>query len=146
MRLLNKQNRESTCSGSQAVIASGAFIEGNLKLTCNIHIDGQVKGDIETDRVVMISGTGSVDGSVRAERIVVNGRFSGSIYSKSIEILENGHIEGEVLSSEFTIQKGGVFLGRSKNIKRDEVIELAPTVNAKKELAKEKPKKVEQCA
>ncbi|MEZ8207953.1 bactofilin family protein [Vibrio bivalvicida] len=127
-------------------MADGAYIEGKLKLTCNIHIDGQVKGSIETDHTVTISATGSVDGSIRSERLVINGRFLGNVYTKSLEILEHGYLEGEVSASEFTIQKGGIFLGNSKNVKSEEVVALDSAKKASKVRSKAEDKKVEQCA
>lgn len=108
-------------------------------------------GSIETDRTVTISATGSVEGSVKAERLVVNGHFRGKVYTKSVEILEDGRLEGEVSASEFTIQKGGVFLGNSKNVTAEEVVTIdsvtkitASQNNSDK--GNDKKGKVEQCA
>ncbi|NOI57084.1 polymer-forming cytoskeletal family protein [Vibrio coralliilyticus] len=146
MGLLGKQNRESNSHCSQTVIAEGGYIEGQLKLTCNIQIDGQIKGSIETDRSVTISATGSVDGSIRAERLIINGRFLGKVYTKSLEILEHGYLEGEVSATEFTIQKGGVFLGNSKNVSTEEVVNLDAAKKTSKPKVKTEQGKVEQCA
>ncbi|MEF1284368.1 polymer-forming cytoskeletal protein [Vibrio sp. M250220] len=124
MGLFSKQNRESNRHLTQTVIADGADISGELRLTCNIQIDGRVTGSIETDQTVTISATGSVEGSVKADRLVVNGHFRGKVYTKSVEILGDGRLEGEVSSGEFTIQKGGVFLGNSKNVTAEEVVTI----------------------
>ncbi|MCG9647036.1 polymer-forming cytoskeletal protein [Vibrio brasiliensis] len=151
MGLFSKQNREPNRHLTQTVIADGADISGELKLTCNIQIDGRVTGSIETDRTVTISATGSVEGSVKAERLVVNGHFRGKVYTKSVEILEDGRLEGEVSAGEFTIQKGGVFLGNSKNVTAEEVVTIdsvtkitASQNNSDK--GNDKKGKVEQCA
>lgn len=79
-----------------------------------------------------ISATGSVEGSVKAERLVVNGHFRGKVYTKGVEILQDGRLEGEVSAGEFTIQKGGVFLGNSKNVTAEEVV----TIDSVKKLTK----------
>ncbi|MDN3609478.1 bactofilin family protein [Vibrio ostreicida] len=146
MGLLSKTNRESNSDCSQTVIAEGAFIEGQLKLTCNIQIDGQIKGNIETDRTVTISATGAVEGSIKSERLIINGRFTGKVYTKNLEILEHGYLEGEVSASEFTIEKGGVFLGNSKNVVREEVVNLDVTKKTTKARAKADIDKSGQCA
>lgn len=151
MGLFSKQNRESNRHLTQTVIADGADISGELKLTCNIQIDGRVTGSIETDKTVTISSTGSVEGSVKAERLVVNGHFRGKVYTKSVEILGDGRLEGEVSAGEFTIQKGGIFLGNSKNVAVDEVVtidsvtKITPTQAPKEKLSDSKDK-VGQCA
>ena len=146
MGLLGKQNRVTNSPCSQTVIAEGTFIEGQLKLACNLHIDGQIKGSVETSNSVTISINGSVEGSIRAEKLIVNGRFVGDVYVKDLEILENGRLEGEVSATDFTIQKGGVFLGSSKNIKIEEVVDLGSVKNVTKAKESAKPKKTEQCA
>lgn len=134
MKLTSKSNKATP----QTLIAEGCFIEGQLKLTSNIHIDGKVKGNIETGGTVIISATGAVEGSIRAERLIVNGRFKGQIYANCFAILEKGHVEGDACASEFTIEKGGVFLGHSKHITvnqpttHDEVVELKTTKDAQK--------------
>ena len=87
MGLLSKQNRESNGNGSQTVIAEGTFIEGQLKLTCHIQIDGQVKGNIETDKSVTISTSGSIEGAIRCDCLIVNGRYVGKVYSKVYKYL-----------------------------------------------------------
>ncbi|WP_341660592.1 polymer-forming cytoskeletal protein [Vibrio sp.] len=140
MGLLSKQNRESNGHGSQTVIAEGTFIEGQLKLTCHIQIDGQIKGNIETDKCVTISASGLVEGSIRCDCLIVNGRFVGKVYSKSLQILEHGYLEGEVSATEFTIEKGGVFLGSSKNIKTEEVVPL-DSVKKRDKSSSAKPQK-----
>lgn len=146
MGLLSKQNRESNGNGSQTVIAEGTFIEGQLKLTCHIQIDGQVKGNIETDQCVTISAAGSVEGSIRCDCLIVNGRFVGKVYSKSLQILESGHLEGEVSATEFTIEKGGVFLGSSRNINAEEVVPLTSVKKRDKTLPEQSQKGAEQYA
>ena len=146
MGLLSKQNRESNGHSSQTVIAEGTFIEGQLKLTCHIQIDGQVKGNIETDRCVTISAAGSVEGAIRCECLIVNGRFLGKVYSKSLQILEHGYLEGEVSATEFTIEKGGVFLGSSKNIKTEEVVPLESVKKRDKMLPQQSKKDAQQYA
>ncbi|KJY91901.1 hypothetical protein TW84_07425 [Vibrio neptunius] len=63
-----------------------------------------------------------------------------------MEILEHGYLEGEVSATEFTIQKGGVFLGNSKNVSTEEVVNLDAAKKTSKTKAKTEQGKVEQCA
>ena len=87
-----------------------------------------------------ISTSGSIEGAIRCDCLIVNGRFVGKVYSKSLQILEHGYLEGEVSATEFTIEKGGVFLGSSKNIKTEEVVPLDSVKKRDKPLP-EKPSK-----
>ncbi len=87
-----------------------------------------------------ISASGLVEGSIRCDCLIVNGRFVGKVYSKSLQILEHGYLEGEVSATEFTIEKGGVFLGSSKNIKTEEVVPL-DSVKKRDKSSSAKPQK-----
>ncbi|EEX31769.1 hypothetical protein VIC_004719 [Vibrio coralliilyticus ATCC BAA-450] len=49
-------------------------------------------------------------------------------------------------ATEFTIQKGGVFLGNSKNVSTEEVVNLDAAKKTSKPKAKTEQGKVEQCA
>ena len=88
---------EGTLSGSEPVVVEGS-IRGNVKLTGelligtkarieatvharNVTIEGKVTGDISADERVELVATASVDGNIKAPKIVVaeGARFRGSV-------------------------------------------------------------------
>jgi len=52
---------------------------------------------------------------------VVNGLLKGSCYAKTVVIMSRGRIEGEVFATEFSIEKGGVFIGNSHQIEEPQL-------------------------
>ena len=52
-------------------------------------------------------------GSVKTQRLVVQGYIEGTINAERVEIKAAGHVSGEITSSELVIESKGVFEGNS---------------------------------
>ena len=78
-------------------IGYGMKIEGKLRCTGPIRIDGEIRGTINCDGEITIGSTARILADIRAQSIVVNGRVEGNLYSTHhLEVLEEGHIIGNV--------------------------------------------------
>lgn len=144
MGLFDKNSATTSKPSATTIIAEGASISGELILTGNIQVDGLVKGTLRTVANVTISPTGMVDGTIFADKAIINGCFEGEVFSKNVAILSNGNLKGEVTSTDFTIEKGGLFLGVSKTVTNDEVVNLADNKVLKEK--KDNPEKIEKKA
>ena len=89
-------------------------------MVCNLHIDGEVKGPIQTTGNVIIGKTGRVNGEVQACTVTISGRFEGTIDAESVELLEGSRMRGKVTTKTLMIEPSALFEGESK-IKSDEV-------------------------
>ena len=62
----------------KSLIAQGSCIEGNLKFTDGLRIDGEVIGDIRAAdggaSILVISESASVTGHIYADHVIINGR------------------------------------------------------------------------
>jgi len=96
------------------IISSKAKIIGNLILESNIHIDGEVKGKIESKVLVSIGKHGVVDGEIYAKKLVVKGKFIGKAECENIEILKNGVLNGDIVVTNLIIEEGAIFEGNCK--------------------------------
>ncbi len=81
---------------------------------CRLHIDGEFEGNINAKDVVMVGKSGVVRGDVRANSLIVSGRFIGNVSANVLEIKPQGRVEGSVEVTEFVIERKGVFMGESK--------------------------------
>ena len=65
----------------KSLIAQGSRIEGNLKFTEGLRIDGEVFGDIranpEQPSILVISEAAVVQGEVHADHVIINGTVRG---------------------------------------------------------------------
>ena len=96
------------------IIAAGTKLVGDLALSDSLHVDGRVEGSIQSDGEVSIGEQGSVDGDIRAVRVMVCGEFSGSIEAERLEIVATGKVSGEVTVEQLVIESGAQFNGTSQ--------------------------------
>jgi cytoskeletal protein CcmA (bactofilin family) len=118
MAIFNKSNdKPITNSTGTTVIANNTKINGSIDIECNLHIDGEFEGKINSQNIVTIGKSGIVTGEIFANKVIVSGSFNGSIDSDNIEILPKGKLHGNVSTNEFVIERGGFFEGESKTKK-----------------------------
>ncbi|HEX9312969.1 MAG TPA: polymer-forming cytoskeletal protein [Actinomycetota bacterium] len=100
--------------GEVTVVGQGARLEGTIVSAGSLRIDGQVKGQINADGDVMLSPQSQVDADIRADNVVVAGRFKGNIVVKAkAELARGGRVDGNITSKSLIVQEGGIFCGQS---------------------------------
>ena len=125
MAIFNKTNAESPASSETTIIASGAKIDGVFNCTSRLHVDGEVTGEVHSKSTVTIGKDGKINGSITANRLIVNGHFEGDADCEGVEVLAGGKFLGKVVSKEFAIEAKAQFEGESK-IKRDNETSKTP--------------------
>ena len=105
----NKNNSQDIIS----YFAPATVIEGDIHSDGSVHIDGRLKGEIICNGDLILGETSKVYGSIKAKNVIVSGYFKGSIEStEGLEILQTGHVEGDIQGSKLTIQEGGIYKGK----------------------------------
>jgi cytoskeletal protein CcmA (bactofilin family) len=100
--------------GEVTVVGQGARLEGTIVSAGSLRIDGQVKGQVNADGDVTLSPQSQVEADIKAENVVVAGRFKGNIVVKGrAELARGGRIDGNVTSKTLVVQEGGIFCGQS---------------------------------
>jgi cytoskeletal protein CcmA (bactofilin family) len=119
MGIIGRNHSKQGASGGTTVIAAGTELVGNLALDDNLHIDGRVKGDVDSRAEVIIGKPGHMEGQISAQRVLVSGSFDGSIDAERLEIVASGKVTGEVTVGELVVESGAHFNGSSR-IRGDE--------------------------
>jgi len=90
-----------------------------MTLSCNLYVDGDFEGTINSKNEINVGKHGHVKGDVTTKRLVVQGFVEGSISAERVEIKSAGHVSGTIESSELIIESKGIFEGNSvvKNLK-----------------------------
>lgn len=118
----------------KSLIAQGTCIEGSLKFTDGLRIDGEVIGDIVASEggisMLVISETASITGRIFAEHVVINGRVTGPVHaSELLELQPKANIAGDVSYKALEMHQGAVIFGqlRPTNLPLEEkpVLKLA---------------------
>ncbi len=116
MAIFNKgdiTDKGGKTDSNTAIITAGAKIKGEIELSCNLYIDGELEGLIKSSKEVNIGKNGHVKGDITTKRLVVQGFVEGSVHADRVEIKAAGHVNGEITSVELVIESKGIFEGNS---------------------------------
>lgn len=101
----------------KSLIAVGSHIEGNLKFTDGLRVDGDVTGDIRSNTdhssILVISESATVTGSIYADHVIINGRVNGPVHAKHmLELQPKAQIVGDVFYKALEMHQGAVITGQ----------------------------------
>ena len=116
MAIFNNSDNTSTALATDSnttIITAGAKIRGELELSCNLYIDGELEGSIESSKEVNVGKNGHVKGTIVTQRLIIHGHVEGSVDAERVDIKAAGHMSGEICSNELVIESKGVFEGSS---------------------------------
>jgi cytoskeletal protein CcmA (bactofilin family) len=97
----------------KTVVADGCRIHGELTLDGDLHLDGQIDGNIHAINV-SVGKTGLLKGEVIATHVTVSGRVDGKIRCELLELLDGCHVHGEVQCQNLVVEKGAKFVGSTR--------------------------------
>ena len=106
------------------IIPKGTNVVGRIIGNDSVHIDGYYSGDIKVNNIVIIGRTGEVYGDIKAQRVLINGKFQGNIIADSVELLEHAQCEGEMQANKILVKGfyqgklycGGLFVDASGRV------------------------------
>jgi len=84
-----------------------------MTLSCNLYVDGNFEGIINSQQEVNIGKNGRIKGDIFTNRLIVQGVIEGNVNSARVEIKAGGRISGTLESSELIIEAKGIFEGNS---------------------------------
>ena len=93
-----------------SVLARDLVFEGNISGDGELTIDGQVKGDVRVNRLI-VGDTGSVEGTVQADNVDVKGRVVGAVNGKHVKLLSTAYVDGDINHEQLAIEVGAYFQG-----------------------------------
>ncbi len=93
--------RKSKPPKVSTVIGQGTEIMGNVVFRGGLHLDGTVRGnvtgDAESPSMLTVSEQGAVEGDVRVDNLVLNGRVVGDVYANErVELATAARVVGTV--------------------------------------------------
>lgn len=125
----NSKNIQVSNTKVETIIGPGTIIEGDIKSTGMVRVEGKCTGDIITDGAVIIGEGAYINGNITAGNVSLGGRVEGNVRCSGVlEIMLKGALIGDVDAMELSIQKGAVFNGKC-NILSDEVEKLVAADN-----------------
>ena len=120
-------SRKNNGSNSLSIISEGVKIEGKIHFLDSVKINGTVIGDIISENILTIGKEGKVESKIKARDVVISGKFEGKIVASGlVEIKPTGRFIGSLTQDNamLSIEKGGLFKGKSIITGKKEVLEL----------------------
>jgi len=137
------QRPASRSAGERAVasmIGPDLTIMGNLLSKGEVHIEGEVQGDIHGTHI-LVGEKARITGGVVAEDVVVRGQVMGSIRGKKVALQASSHVEGDIFHKSLAIEQGAFFEGKSRRAE-----DPTSTANGRAEMPPGTPQGTQQSA
>ena len=105
-----KKSTALPVSGALNALVKGTVVEGTLRCDSDLRVDGTIKGNLSCQSKVIIGPTGVIEGEVRCQNAVVEGKFKGKLYvTELLNVRETAEVEGEISTHKLIVQSGASF-------------------------------------
>ena len=105
----------NTPIATKNVLSSDVEIKGNIKFSGELTLEGKLEGEVTTDGVLHLGETGSVNGNLNVNSIVVRGKINGNVSAKDkVEIKSKAEVFGDVRAAKLVIEEGVTFVGKTE--------------------------------
>lgn len=99
-------------AASQTVISEGTQILGDIRVEHDLRVDGYLKGTVEVGGVLILGGTGKIEGQVHVRSAMVAGQIVGNLKAQEKIVMEpKSTLLGDLQTRELVINEGAVFQG-----------------------------------
>ena len=103
----NKQNNEESHASKVTVLSLGFELSGDIIATNDIRADGVLRGNIFTDKKVVVGEQASITGDISADEITISGEVIGDLYiNGETTIHATAKVSGNLLTNQIYIHKG----------------------------------------
>jgi cytoskeletal protein CcmA (bactofilin family) len=94
------------------VIAKGLKIVGSVTAEGLVEVNGQIDGELHCTSLIISRGA-HVNGTVAADRVVVDGRVEGPIQGGDVVLKSQAYVVGDIHHQSLAIERGAYFEGHS---------------------------------
>ncbi|MBV6635084.1 MAG: polymer-forming cytoskeletal protein [Mameliella sp.] len=98
-------SQTTSANKARSHLAAGAKLVGDLTIPGHFELVGHADGRIRADGITIEAG-GSAVGELRADRIVVTGKFEGQILGGDVKLSAGAQVSGEISYTTLTIESG----------------------------------------
>ena len=98
---------------SISTIGEDLTITGDVTSKGELHLNGQVQGDVHCIALVL-GESAKLEGSVVAEDVMVRGHLIGSVRALRVTLEAKSHVEGNLFHTTLSIEQGTHFEGESR--------------------------------
>ena len=109
----------------RTLVGEGTVIQGELRFTDGLRIDGEVRGDViatgDGYNILVISEKARVTGKVRAGHVIISGNVTGPVFaSELLELQPKAQVFGDVRYEALEMHQGATIDGDLRPMKAEE--------------------------
>jgi cytoskeletal protein CcmA (bactofilin family) len=83
------------------------LFSGELSFKGSFRVDGQFKGTIKSDSILIIGPNGKVEADVNIGYAIIDGQLNGTIQAKEkVEVHSTGRVSGTIITPKLVIEEG----------------------------------------
>ncbi|MFT4148602.1 MAG: polymer-forming cytoskeletal protein [Paracoccaceae bacterium] len=99
----------------RSILAADLVIEGDVTSTGPVDVQGRVAGQVKAPEV-LISPTGTIDGTALAHDLAVQGQISGAVEAHTVSLSASAVIQADVTHERIAIESGAEIEGQLKRL------------------------------
>ena len=114
-------SRGAAATGEKTIIGEHLSIEGTIRASEDVVIEGNVKGTIEIKgHQLTVGSKGKVEADVEADCVVIGGRMVGNVTAKNkVQVTKNADFSGQIKAKRIAVEDGA-FVKASIELEKDE--------------------------
>jgi cytoskeletal protein CcmA (bactofilin family) len=117
--MFNKNDQSNSPTGKSSdgvssinLIGAGTVVEGDIKSSGDIRIDGTVYGSIFSKAKVVVGSTGLVEGNINSANSDISGSVKGKTNVSELLFLKStAKVSGDIITGKLVVEVGATFTG-----------------------------------
>jgi cytoskeletal protein CcmA (bactofilin family) len=111
------------------LIGKDTEVKGDIKLSGNIIIYGEVFGDIQTEGAIRVFSASRIKGNLHGNDLYIGGKVEGDIIaSGKVTLLKTSHFVGNISATQIIIEEGSYFEGSCNMQTTKKEIKIKPEI------------------
>ena len=90
---------------NQSIIGNDVIFKGKISNSKTIEINGRVEADIKSEKITL-GKSASFEGSIRADLVVISGKYQGKLKADSVWLTDSSIITGEINYKSLQMDRG----------------------------------------
>ena len=108
----NTQSKNNDAVGSINIIGQGTTIEGEIRSSGDLRIDGTIIGSVTSKSKVVVGSTGQINGDVFCQNADISGSVKGkTTVSEMLFLKSTAKINGDIITGKLIVEVGASFTG-----------------------------------
>ncbi|GEM_PF-434790 len=107
--------------GFETVLGTSSTLEGVLRSSANVRLDGTFTGTLEITGNVLVGETAKINADINAKNISIAGAVRGNVSGKKVQILRTGRVWGDIRAAALTTEEGAFIDGKITMVSQDPI-------------------------